>query len=83
MTEIQNDYIWLVSADTKACGSPLCLPPAGGFGGYVKRFSNRSQEEKGKKFSHRALRGHRGVGFGGRGVDGLVYTNSQPYSKRA
>ena len=30
-----------------------------------------------------ALRGHREVGFTGRGVDGLVYTNSQPYSKRA
>ena len=30
-----------------------------------------------------ALRGHREVGFTGRGVDGLVYTNPQPYSKRA
>ena len=39
--------------------------------------------KKGKKNSHRALRGHREVGFTGRGVDGLVYTNSQPYSKRA
>ena len=32
--------------------------------------------------SHRDTE-RREVGFTGRGVDGLVYTNSQPYSKRA
>jgi hypothetical protein len=32
---------------------------------------------------HREHRGHGGVSFTGRGVNGLAYTNSQPYSKRA
>ncbi len=35
--------------------------------------------ENAESFCHRAHR----VGFTGRGVDGLVYSNSQPYSKRA
>jgi len=53
-------------------------------------YTNFLDADFAEEYSHRALspwdslrRGHREVCFTGRGVNGLVYTNSQPYSKRA
>jgi len=44
-----------------------------------KHFLDHEDHEEHELKSYREHR----VGFTGRGVDGLVYTNSQPYSERA
>jgi len=77
-----------------SCGSPLNACHLYGDLYYTKFRTkvNKKTSKKHKHFldheehelkSHRERRGHREVGFTGRGVDGLVYANSQPYSKRA
>ena len=55
LSGLTDKAFWRVSADTKTCGSPLYLPRARGFAGYVKRFSNKSQQKTAKKVLYKHI----------------------------
>ena len=66
LSGLTDNAFWRVSADTKTCGSPLYLSPAGGLSlacwltwVYYNIFSNKSQQKNGTRHKSTSAQGIR------------------------